>query len=65
MFHGPEKVSHRVLANHRVKRCPNPDAAGACDIEIRQVYEPEDFAPAFSEEDISRKKASALNWQIR
>ena len=39
-----------------VKRCPNPDAAGDCDIEIRQVFEPEDFAPAFSEEDIQQEK---------
>lgn len=38
-----------------VKRCPNPDA-GEGDIEIRQVFEPEDFAPAFSEEDIQQEK---------
>ena len=39
-----------------VKRCPNPDAKGECDIEIRQIFEPEDFAPAFSEEDIQQEK---------
>ena len=39
-----------------VKRCPNPDAAGDCEIEIRQVFEPEDFATAFSEEDIQQEK---------
>ena len=38
-----------------VKRCPNPHA-GDSDIEIRQVFEPEDFAPAFSEEDIQQEK---------
>jgi hypothetical protein len=38
-----------------VRRCPNPHA-GDFDIEIRQVFEPEDFAPAFSEEDIQQEK---------
>ena len=38
-----------------VKRCPNPHA-GDSDIEIRQVFEPEDFAPALSEEDIQQEK---------
>ena len=38
-----------------VKRCPNPHA-GEADIEIRQVFEPEDFAPAFSEEEIQQEK---------
>ena len=38
-----------------VKRCPNPHATDS-DIEIRQVFEPEDFAPAFSEEDIQLEK---------
>jgi hypothetical protein len=36
-----------------VKRWPN---AGESEIEIRQVFEPEDFAPAFSEEDIQQEK---------
>ena len=36
-----------------VKRCPNE---GETDIEIRQVFEPEDFAPAVSEEDIQQEK---------
>ena len=39
-----------------VKRCPNPAAADDCDIEIRQIFEPEDFAPAFSEEGIQQEK---------
>ena len=38
-----------------VKRCPNSHD-GEGDIEIRQVFEPEDFAPAFSEEDIQQEK---------
>ena len=38
-----------------VKRCPNPDG-GESDIEIRQVFEPEDFASAFSEEEIQQEK---------
>jgi hypothetical protein len=37
------------------KRCPNPHV-GDSDIEIRQVFEPEDFAPDFSEEDIHQEK---------
>jgi hypothetical protein len=40
-----------------VKRCPNPHA-GDSNIEIRQVFEPEDFAPASSEEDIQQEKKS-------
>jgi hypothetical protein len=36
-----------------VKRCPNE---GETDIEIRQVFEPEDFAFAFSDEEIRQEK---------
>jgi len=36
-----------------VKRCPN---VGESDIEIRQVFEPEEFASAFSEEEIQQEK---------
>ena len=36
-----------------VKRCPN---VGESDIEIRQVFEPEDFAIAFSDEEIQKEK---------
>ena len=36
-----------------VKRCPNE---GEADIEIRQVFEPEDFASAFSDEEIQHEK---------
>ena len=38
-----------------VKRCPNPDE-GEADIEIRQVFEPEDFASAFNDEEIQKEK---------
>ena len=40
-----------------VKRCPNPHA-GDSEIEIRQVFEMEDFAPILSEEQIQRKVAA-------
>src|ERR1700678_2921614 len=39
-----------------VKRCPNPHAVDS-EIEIRQVFEMEDFAPILSEEEIQYKKA--------
>ena len=42
-------------AIERVKRSPNGDADEG-EVEIRQVFEPEDFAPAFSEEDIQLEK---------
>jgi hypothetical protein len=38
-----------------VKRCPNPHA-GDSEIEIRQVFEMEDFAPILSEEEIQHKE---------
>ena len=37
-----------------VKRCPNPHAVES-EIEIRQVFEMEDFAPILSEEQIQHK----------
>ena len=37
-----------------VKRCPN---VGDSDIEIRQVFEPEDFATAFNDEEIQKEKS--------
>ena len=37
-----------------VKRCPNP-GGGDSEIEIRQVFEMEDFAPILSEEEIQYK----------
>ena len=38
-----------------VKRCPNPHA-GDSQIEIRQVFEMEDFAPVLSREEIQHKE---------
>ncbi len=38
-----------------VKRCPNPHA-GDSEIEIRQVFEMEDFAPILSKEEIKHKE---------
>ena len=38
-----------------VKRCP-VFYEGDADIEIRQVFEPEDFASAFNDEEIQKKK---------
>jgi hypothetical protein len=38
-----------------VKRSPNCQE-GESEVEIRQVFEPEDFASAFSEEDIQQEK---------
>ena len=38
-----------------VKRCP-VFYEGEADIEIRQVFEPEDFASAFSDEEIQKEK---------
>ena len=38
-----------------VKRSPNP-GGGESEIEIRQVFEPEDFAYGFSEEGIQQEK---------
>ena len=38
-----------------VKRCPNPHC-GDSEIEIRQVFEMEDFAPVLSQEQIQHKE---------
>src|SRR6516225_10153572 len=47
------QVSRR---GHRVGQALSQPHAGDSDIEIRQVFEPEDFAPALSEEDIQQEK---------
>ena len=39
-----------------VKRMPNCSATGEGEVEIRQIFEPEDFAPNFSEEEIEQEK---------
>lgn len=33
-----------------VKRCPNPAGGMECEVEIRRVFEPEDFGPALTPE---------------
>jgi hypothetical protein len=44
-------LTHSIASS--LKRCPNE---GETDIEIRQVFEPEEFAPAFSDEEIQKEK---------
>jgi hypothetical protein len=39
-----------------VKRVPNCSPTGESEVEIRQVFEPEDFAYGFSEEGIQQEK---------
>jgi len=43
------KVGSKEEAIEWVKRCPNP-TGGEAEIEIRQVFEAEDFGPAFTPE---------------
>jgi hypothetical protein len=50
------KVKSLEEAIEWVKRCPNPHAVES-EIEIRQVFEMEDFAPVLSEEQIQHKVA--------
>jgi len=46
---------YEVFRVDRVKRCPNtPDGEG--DVEIRQIFEPEDFATAVNDEEIQKEK---------
>jgi hypothetical protein len=45
-----------------VKQCPNPMPGEEAEIEIRQVFEPEDFAPVASPEFI--KKENALRARV-
>ena len=42
------KVKSKQEAIDWVKRCPNPFPTGESEIEIRQVFEAEDFGPAFT-----------------
>jgi hypothetical protein len=37
-----------------LKKCPNPHP-GECDVEIRQIFDPEEFAPVMSKEHLERK----------
>ncbi|HEY2981451.1 MAG TPA: YciI family protein [Anaerolineales bacterium] len=55
------KVNSKEEAIEWVKRCPNPTGAEA-EIEIRQVFEPEDFGPAFTPE--LREQEERLHAQV-
>jgi hypothetical protein len=55
------QVSSKEEAIEWVKRCPAPHE-GECEIEIRQVYEMEDFGPEMSERQ--RRKEEAIRAQI-
>src|SRR5271167_815483 len=45
-----------------VKRCPNPHKED-CEVEIRRVFEPEDFGPAFTRE--LREKEERLRTDLK
>ena len=49
------RVKSMAEAIEWVKRCP-VFYEGEADIEIRQVFEPEDFATAFNDEEIQKEK---------
>lgn len=49
------QVKSKEEAIEWVKRCPNPMSSDS-EIEIRQVFEMEDFAPILSEEEIKHKE---------
>jgi hypothetical protein len=51
------QVKSKEEAIEWLKRCPNP-MPGESDIELRQVFEPEDFGPALTPEE--RKKEEEL-----
>jgi hypothetical protein len=55
------QVRSKEEAIEWVKRCPNP-MPGDSEIEIRQVFEPEDFGPAMSEE--RRKQEERMRAQL-
>jgi hypothetical protein len=49
------------------KRCPNPMPGEEAEIEIRQVFEPEDFSPAFSpelREEVAEKFAREMHTPV-
>jgi len=51
------QVNSLAEAIEWVKRGPNCSATGECEVEIRQLFEMEDFAPVLSEEQIEHKVA--------
>ena len=50
------KVKSREDAMDWAKRCPSPFPGEACEIEIRQVYEAEDFGAEFTPEMRAREE---------
>jgi hypothetical protein len=60
------QVKSKAEAIEWVKRCPNPFAGGESEIEIRQVFEAEDFGAEFTpelreQEERVRAQAEQLN----
>jgi hypothetical protein len=56
------KVNSREEAIQWLKRCPHPFPRQDAEIELRQVYEPEDFGPALTPE--LRRQEEILRTQI-
>jgi hypothetical protein len=56
------KVQSREEALQWLKRCPHPFPGQDAEIEIRQVYEPEDFGPALTPE--MKKHEEQLRAQV-
>ena len=50
------KVKDRAEAISWAKRCPSPFPGQECEIEIRQVFEAEDFGDEFSPEERAREE---------
>ena len=49
------QVKSKAEAIEWMRRCPAPTEGEACEIEIRQVFEAEDFAPVATPEEIERE----------
>ena len=50
------KVKSREEAMQWAMKCPMPFDDQECEIELRQVFEPEDFAPAMTAEQVAAEK---------
>ena len=50
------KCKSRDEAMQWAMKCPAPFEDQACEIEVRQVFEPEDFGEVMSDEEIAREK---------
>jgi len=53
------KVKSMQEAIDWLKRCPNPHDQEACEIEIRQVFEAEDFGPELREQEMRQREKLA------